>query len=141
MFNICVQQISTLNIYVAILFQLKNVKTKRISPSGRPQAALSLPYLILQGLRTAPNLHPQLPPTAPNQPRPPQARHRGYVTHVFKDVVLTYVMFINSVLSSNPARIHQTGLVGLVDYPDDEDEKEESDEEEQSPRKRPRLGL
>lgn len=38
----------------------------------------------------------------------------------------------------------QTGLVGLVDYPDDEDEDEEEEEEsadeEQAPRKRPRLG-
>lgn len=34
----------------------------------------------------------------------------------------------------------QTGLVGLVDYPDDEDEEEESADEEPSPRKRPRLG-
>lgn len=41
--------------------------------------------------------------------------------------------------SSKPACVPQTGLVGLVDYPDDEDE-EENDEEEQSPRKRPRLG-
>ncbi|XP_057197767.1 serine/threonine-protein phosphatase 4 regulatory subunit 3B isoform X1 [Triplophysa rosa] len=42
------------------------------------------------------------------------------------------------VSSSQPPR---TGLVGLVDYPDDEDEdEEEHDEEEQSPRKRPRLG-
>uniref|UniRef100_A0A6Q2YZE0 Serine/threonine-protein phosphatase 4 regulatory subunit 3 n=1 Tax=Esox lucius TaxID=8010 RepID=A0A6Q2YZE0_ESOLU len=32
----------------------------------------------------------------------------------------------------------ETGVVGLVDYPDDEDEEEE--DEEQSPRKRPRLG-
>lgn len=50
--------------------------------------------------------------------------------------------------SSKPAtptssQTPRTGLVGLVDYPDDEDEdeKEESDEEEESPRKRPRLGL
>ncbi|KAK9963899.1 hypothetical protein ABG768_005118 [Culter alburnus] len=46
--------------------------------------------------------------------------------------------------SSKPAappsgQTARTGLVGLVDYPDDEDE-EEDDDEEQSPRKRPRLG-
>lgn len=37
----------------------------------------------------------------------------------------------------------QTGLVGLVDYPDDEDEEGEDEEEEEddlAPRKRPRLG-
>uniref|UniRef100_A0AAY4B9U2 Serine/threonine-protein phosphatase 4 regulatory subunit 3 n=1 Tax=Denticeps clupeoides TaxID=299321 RepID=A0AAY4B9U2_9TELE len=37
----------------------------------------------------------------------------------------------------------KTGLVGLVDYPDDEEEEEdeeEEDEDEQSARKRPRLG-
>ncbi|XP_043111083.1 serine/threonine-protein phosphatase 4 regulatory subunit 3B isoform X2 [Puntigrus tetrazona] len=43
-----------------------------------------------------------------------------------------------------PGQARQTGLVGLVDYPDDEDEDEEEEEEEeadeeQSPRKRPRL--
>ncbi|XP_048061973.1 serine/threonine-protein phosphatase 4 regulatory subunit 3B isoform X2 [Megalobrama amblycephala] len=48
--------------------------------------------------------------------------------------------------SSKPAappsgQTARTGLVGLVDYPDDEDEEEEEDDdEEQSPRKRPRLG-
>lgn len=42
-------------------------------------------------------------------------------------------------LFSSTACVLQTGLVGLVDYPDDEDE-EEDDDEEQSPRKRPRLG-
>lgn len=41
--------------------------------------------------------------------------------------------------SVSDACVLQTGLVGLVDYPDDEDE-EEDDDEEQSPRKRPRLG-
>lgn len=42
-----------------------------------------------------------------------------------------------------PVVVTQTGLVGLVDYPDDEDEEGEDDEDEDddlAPRKRPRLG-
>lgn len=120
-----------------ISFQLKKVKTKRIIPSGHPQAALSSPSRILQTLPpTAPSLHLHLHPTAPNQQlRSPAARRRGYVTRVFTDI-LTYVQFRFCLLTH--VCVYQTGLVGLVDYPDDEDE--ENDEEEQSPRKRPRLG-
>lgn len=46
-------------------------------------------------------------------------------------------------LISLSTAVEQTGLVGLVDYPDDEDEDgddDEDDEEDMAPRKRSRLG-
>lgn len=48
-----------------------------------------------------------------------------------------------SLCLSGVAAVDQTGLVGLVDYPDDEDEEGDNDDEEEddlAPRKRPRLG-